>query len=172
MEILQFEEIDSTHKYLIENYKTLKNKTIVLADMQTAGIGTRGRSWYTGNKNNIAISILYKENLKLEELEGLTIKIADKIKKTIKKLYNIDLKIKEPNDLMLNNKKICGILTQVNTLNGKINYLIISIGFNVNEIEFSDEIKDIATSLKKEFGIDFNKKDIIEKIILELKDII
>ena len=55
MEILQFEEIDSTHKYLIENYKTLKNKTIVLADMQTAGIGTRGRSWYTGNKNNIAI---------------------------------------------------------------------------------------------------------------------
>ncbi|MFR5313036.1 MAG: biotin--[acetyl-CoA-carboxylase] ligase, partial [Clostridia bacterium] len=84
-------------------------------------------------------------------------------------LYNIDLNIKEPNDLLLNNKKICGILTEINTIGEKINYLIISIGFNVNEDNFSTEIKDIAISLKSEFKRDFTREEIIIKFIENLE---
>ena len=82
------------------------------------------------------------------------------------------MQIKEPNDLILNNKKICGILTEVNTIGNEINYLIISIGFNVNETEFPKEVQDIATSLKKEYSKDFDKEILIEKIIEELENII
>ena len=91
------------------------------------------------------------------------------MKKSIYELYNIDLNIKEPNDLLLNNKKICGILTEINTIGEKINYLIISIGFNVNEDNFSTEIKDIAISLKSEFKRDFTREEIIIKFIENLE---
>ena len=70
---------------------------------------------------------------------------------------------------MLNNKKICGILTEISTMGEKINYLIISIGFNVNEDNFSTEIKDIATSLKNEFKRDFKREEIIIKFLENLE---
>lgn len=165
-----FEQIDSTHKYAkkiaLENEE---NGKIIIADMQTAGIGTKGRTWYSGKAKNIAMSIILKPKIKIKQLEGLTIKIANCMKKSIYELYNIDLNIKEPNDLLLNNKKICGILTEINTIGEKINYLIISIGFNVNEDNFSTEIKDIATSLKSEFKRDFTREEIIIKFIENLE---
>ena len=73
---------------------------------------------------------------------------------------------------MLNNKKICGILTETNIIGNKINYLIISIGFNVNETDFPKELEDIATSLKKETGKEFNKEEIIQRFIKALENII
>ena len=73
---------------------------------------------------------------------------------------------------MLNNKKICGILTETNIIGDKINYLIISIGFNVNELQFPEEIENIATSLKKETGKEFDKEEIVQKIITSLENII
>lgn len=158
------EEIASTHLYVKENQDKLENDTVIIANKQTAGIGTHGRSWYTG-KENIAMSILYKPNCDITKLDGLTVNIAKCIQEAIEELYNIKLKIKYPNDLLLNDKKISGILTEINTISEKINYLIISIGFNVNEINFNSEINKIATSLKKEYKKDFDKEKIIYKII-------
>ena len=152
MAIQRYEEIESTHKYLKENQQKYKEKAVIIANKQLKGIGTKERSWFTGSDKNIAISILYKPNCKPKELEGLTLEIAKIIKEQIKQIYNIELKIKEPNDLMLNNKKICGILTEINTIGEKINYLIISIGFNVNELNFPEELENTATSIKKETG--------------------
>ncbi len=165
-----FEQIDSTHKYAKKiALKNEENGKIIIADMQTAGIGTKGRKWYSGKTKNIAMSIIFKPKITIKQLEGLTIKIANCMKKSIYELYSIDLNIKEPNDLLLNNKKICGILTEINTIGEKINYLIISIGFNVNEDNFSTEIKDIATSLKRELKRDFRREEIIIKFIENLE---
>ena len=69
-----------------------------------------------GSGKNIALTIILHPNCKIEELDGLTTKIADKIKEAVYELYKYELKIKKPNDLMLNNKKICGILTEINTM--------------------------------------------------------
>ena len=171
MTIERYREIESTHKYLKENQQKCKEKTIIIANKQTEGIGTKGRRWFTGSDKNIAISILYKPNCKPKELEGLTLEIAKIIKEQIKQAYNIELKIKEPNDLMLNNKKICGILTETNIIGEKINYLIISIGFNVNELNFPEELENIATSLKKESNKEFNKEILIQQFIISLENI-
>ena len=73
---------------------------------------------------------------------------------------------------MLNNKKICGILTETNIIGNKINYLIISIGFNVNESDFPTELENIATSLYKEMGKKFDKEKILQKFITVLNSII
>lgn len=168
--ISHFKEINSTHKYVKENYKNLKDRTVILADMQSNGIGTHGRVWYTGRENNIAMSILIKPNCNIENLKNITTKIASSIQKAINEMYNINLEIKFPNDLLLNSKKICGVLTEINTISEKVNYLIISIGFNVNETHFDEETANIATSLKKEYNQNYSREDIIIKIIENIEN--
>ncbi len=157
-----YKEIKSTHLHA----KEIQNKgdVVLIAEEQTAGIGTKGRKWHTGENKNIAMTIIKHPKCKISELEGLTIKIAEDIKEVIKEMYGYELQIKIPNDLMLNTKKICGILTEVHTQGDKIEYLLISIGFNVNETEFG-EFNDIATSLKKEYQKEFNREEIIINII-------
>lgn len=172
MVIERYEEVESTHRYLKENYKKYNLKTVVIADSQRAGIGTQGRSWFTGSNKNVAMSVIYRPSCRVEDLEGLTVKIAEALKKKIYNLYNIELKIKEPNDLMLNDKKICGILTETNIIGSKINYMIISVGFNVNERDFPTELENIATSLYKETGKEFDKEEILQKFITVLDCII
>ena len=115
------------------------------------------------------MTIILKPKCKIDDLKNLTIEIANCMQKTIYDLFEIRLDIKEPNDLILNGKKISGILTEINTIGEKINYLLISIGFNVNEKFFSDDLKDIATSLKKEFGKDFSRGEIIVSFIRNLE---
>ena len=156
-----YKEIKSTHLHA----KEIQNEgnTILITEVQTAGIGTKGRKWHTGENKNIAMTIIKHPKCKVSELEGLTIKIAEDIKEIIKEMYGYELQIKIPNDLILNNKKICGILTEVHTQGEKIEYLLISIGFNVNETEFG-EFNDIATSLKKEYQKEFNREEIIINI--------
>ena len=185
-----YEKIDSTNTYAEtlakssnlnmnlpknQNNKGLNNINedingkIIIAEMQTEGQGTKGRKWFTGKKNNIAMSIILKPNCNIEALQGITIKIAELIQKAIYDLYKINLIIKEPNDLLLNGKKICGILTKVNSIGTKVNYIIIGIGMNVNEEIFDEEIQITATSLKKEYKKEFCREDIIIRII-ELLD--
>ena len=165
-----YKEINSTHKYAKKiAIKNENNGKIIIAEKQTDGIGTKGRVWYTGEEKNIAMTIILNPKCGIDKLDGLTIKIAQIMKKTINDLYGYELKIKEPNDLMLNNKKICGILTEINTMAGKINYLLISLGFNVNEDIFSEETKNIATSLKREYKKDFSREDIIINFIEKLE---
>lgn len=157
-----YKEIKSTHLHAKEIQN--KGEAVLIAEVQTAGIGTKGRKWHTGENKNIAMTIVKHPKCKISELEGLTIKIAEDIKEIIKEMYGYELKIKIPNDLILNNKKICGILTEVHTQGEKIEYLLISIGFNVNETEFG-EFNNIATSLKKEYQKEFNREEIIINII-------
>lgn len=171
-----YEKIPSTHllskkeiKQELENEIKNINGKVWIADTQTAGIGTKGRKWYTGIGKNIAITILVKPKCTMKDIEGITVKIAKSIQKVIGELYQIQLNIKEPNDLMYNNKKLSGILTEVNTIGEKINYILISIGMNVNEEYFDDDTKNIATSLKRELKKECSREEIIVRILESLE---
>ena len=167
-----FKEIESTHIYGRKIAEDKENDgKVLLAEVQTGGIGTKGRSWYTGYGKNIAMTIILHPKCKIDELDNLTVEIAEKIKEAIYELYVYKLEIKKPNDLIFNGKKICGILTELHSQGEKIKYLLISFGFNVNEDEFSEETKDIATSLKKETGKEFSREEIICKIVEKLEEI-
>ncbi len=171
--IIYFKEIDSTQKYSKEMVNNnLKNGTIVITDNQTKGIGTNGRNWYSNIGKNITMTITVYPNVDVNKLNNLTIDVARAMQKTIQDLYNINLNIKKPNDLIINNKKIAGFLVETGLIKQKVNYILIGVGFNVNEVEFNVEIKDIATSLKEEFKRDFSREDIIVNFIENLENVI
>lgn len=158
-----YNEIDSTQSEiwrLLEN-GTIINGTLVFADIQNKGIGTHGRVWHTDEANNIAFSFFMKMNCDIQKLDGLTLQIANIIVDIFKEQYGIDLFIKNPNDIVFNNKKIGGILTETKLISEKVKYLVVGIGINTNKEKFVDDIKDIATSIKKEFGIEVDTKKFI-----------
>ena len=109
-----FDNIDSTQTEIwrrIDN-KKIKNGTIIMADIQTKGKGTHGRIWHTDEKNNIAFSMYIETNDVVELFEGITKEIAKTIQEILKSKYKINVEIKYPNDLMINGKKVGGILTE------------------------------------------------------------
>ena len=158
-----YEEVDSTQNEIFRRIKKgqIINGSVIMADIQTAGKGTHGRIWHTDEKGNIAFSFYIQTNCEIERLDGLTIDIAKILVDMFRKKYKINIQIKEPNDLMINNKKIGGILTQ-GKINGKyIKYLVIGIGININKKYFTNDIKDIATSIKNEFKVDIDREEVI-----------
>lgn len=158
-----YEEIDSTQNEIFRRIKKgqIINGSVIMADIQTAGKGTHGRIWHTDEKGNIAFSFYIQTNCEIEWLDGLTIDIAKILVNMFREKYKINIQIKEPNDLMINNKKIGGILTQ-GKINGKyIKYLVVGIGININKKYFTNDIKDIATSIKNEFEVDIDREEVI-----------
>lgn len=157
-----FEEIDSSQNEifrLIEQNK-IQNGEIIIANIQTQGKGTHGRTWYT-EKGNIAFSCYIETNCKPQKLENITAEIAKILVGIFKSKYNISLEIKEPNDLMYNGKKLGGILTQSKIYSNICKYLVIGIGINTSTTEFEHPIENIATSIKKEFNIEVDSKEVI-----------
>ena len=152
--VIYKEKIDSTQSEIWQMIeKNAENGSLVIADIQTCGKGTHGRTWYTDESNNIAFSFFIKTNCEISKLEGITIKISKIIVDIFKKQYGINLSIKSPNDIVIKNKKIGGILTETRIYKQKVKYLVVGIGINTNKMYFTDDIKEIATSIKKEFNI-------------------
>jgi len=169
-EIQYFESISSTH--LLAKEKDFADGTLLIAEEQTGGIGTKDRKWFTKRGENIAITIALKPDMKVSSLAGLTYELADSMKQVLKEKYDIFVEIKMPNDLMLNGKKLSGILIESSSLGEEVKHLWISIGMNVNQIDFEEEIKDIATSLKKEFGKEFLREEILSDCFEEIEKLI
>lgn len=159
---LYYEKIDSTQSEIWRlTKKNIANGTLVMAGIQTNGLGTHGRKWYTDMENNIAFSFYIEANCNIKKIEGITIEIAETLVDIIKEKYNIKLEIKFPNDLIFNNKKIGGILTESKIIGEEVRFLIIGIGINTCQKEFNNEIKDIASSIKEEFNVEIDAGEII-----------
>lgn len=128
--IIYYETIDSTQKEIwrrIENDQ-IENGTLIIADIQTDGIGTHGRKWYTSQKENIAFSFVLYPNIPVSKLENISVEIAQIIVEVFKKMYQIELEVKVPNDIVKGTRKIGGVLTETK-LNGEIvKYLVVGIG--------------------------------------------
>ena len=169
--VLHFKTIDSTQSEVwgLIN-KNAPSGTIVIADIQTAGKGTHGRIWHTDNENNIAFSFFVQLDCNITKLTGITTKIAEIIVETFKEKYNIELDIKSPNDIMHNNKKLGGILTETKMVGENVKYLVVGIGINTSKEHFTDDIKDIATSIKKEFNIDVDTQEVIAEICNKIEE--
>lgn len=160
---IYYKEIDSTQSEiwrLIEN-KMAPTGTLLFADIQTKGKGTHGRTWHTDEENNIAFSFYVQMDCNVEKLEGITLEIANIIVDIFKTKYHINLEIKKPNDIVFKNKKVGGILTETKVISGNVKHLVVGIGINTEKENFVDDIKDIATSIKKEFNIEINVKEFI-----------
>ncbi|MFA9463323.1 MAG: biotin--[acetyl-CoA-carboxylase] ligase [Velocimicrobium sp.] len=138
---------------------------LVTADMQSSGKGRRGRSWISPNGSGIWMSLILEPMLEPIHASMLTLVAALAAAKGICEVTMLDAKIKWPNDIVVNKKKVCGILTEMNTELDYINYVIVGIGINANMQEFPEEIKQVATSLLIESGKQINRSVLICKVM-------
>lgn len=139
--------------------------TLIVAGSQTAGRGRRGRSWESPEEKNIYMSIYLKPEIEVAKAPMLTILMAYSVAKALRNTFGIDAQIKWPNDLVLNKKKICGILTEMSIKQNAIEYVVIGTGINVGNKEFPEELKKSATSLFLESGRLFPRAKIIAEIM-------
>ena len=160
--ILFFDEVNSTQAKAKEFAEgKAENGTIVITENQTNGIGTHGRNWYSEKGKNITLTMILYPKCTIKELDGLTKEISECMIQAIWNICNIQANMKEPNDIMLNNKKIGGILTQIISNGENIRYLLIGIGIDVNGVDFPKELEEIATSLKNETKKEYSRENII-----------
>ena len=159
-----FDTISSTNDYLLSKEKN-KNKDInvCIAEEQTKGRGRRGKSWISPKFKNIYFSL--NSYLKKEDLSGLSIAVALSVSKVLTKINVMSL-IKWPNDLLVGNKKICGILIETAKV-GELTKVVIGIGINVN-MEYSELIDQEWTSIKLEKKQSVDRNSIITEMINQL----
>lgn len=161
-------EIDSTNEYakLIAN-KSLDG-TLVVADCQVSGKGRLGRNWNSPHDTGIFMSLIIKDNIKPDKAPMITIIAAMSVLKAVKE-YIPETYIKWPNDIVVNGKKVCGILTEMKTINDATEYVIVGTGINVNTKDFPADIADKATSLMIETGKKIERGAIIAKVMDEFE---
>lgn len=126
--------------------------TLVTAEEQTSGKGRRGRSWISVPGQGVWMSFVLRPDIELENSSMLTLVAALAVEKGIKDAAGIDGRIKWPNDVLVNGKKVCGILTELSAQMDELNYIVVGIGINANIGQFPEEVRDKATSLLAETG--------------------
>jgi BirA family biotin operon repressor/biotin-[acetyl-CoA-carboxylase] ligase len=144
------EKVDSTNSVARDLViKGVKNGSIVISDMQEKGKGRNGKIWTSPCACNVYMSIILKPKFNPEVAHGMTILAAVSVADAILEVTSLRPQIKWPNDILINSKKVSGILTEMSTQNKIIEYIIVGIGINVNLMEdnIAEDIKDKATSL-------------------------
>lgn len=168
MKIFKFNEVESTQKIAKNILKeNLSEEFIVIAEKQTNGYGRHGRKWHSPKGGIYATIVLkaFKGNLNL-----ISQAAALAVRKAINRICQINAKVKWPNDIIVNNRKIGGIISEAIIVGNKPKHLIIGIGVNVNigREQLPPELREKATSTLIEAGRNFNIEEILNEIIRNL----
>lgn len=142
------DKVKSTNSFAEENSKTFSENTLIIAKDQTAGRGQFDHTWFSEKGKSATISFILKDHIS----EDFIKKIPEIILNTIIFHFKINAKIVPPNDIFLNDKKLSGMLIETKYENQKLKYVIVGLGININNENFPEELKEIATSIKLETG--------------------
>ncbi len=168
-DIKYFKETESTNIIAREMAGSVEEGTVVIAESQTGGRGRLGRKWLSP-EGGIWLSIILKPRIQPQYAPRITLLAGVSVAKTILSL-GIPAKIKWPNDVLINGKKVCGILTEIEAEIDLIDYCVVGIGIdaNVDTESFPEEFRDSSTSLKKELGHEINRVDFVQKLMSEFE---
>ena len=176
--IISLRETTSTNDYAKKlAVHSVDDFTTVVAHSQTCGKGRMGRSFYSPEDEGIYMSIIVYPDMKPEAVSMVTVVAAMAAKKALEQVFNetmdscvnVKLGIKWPNDIVVDGKKLCGILTEACMTGTDVKYLVVGIGINVNNEAFSKELEDKAISLKMLMGHSLDKKGIVELVVKQFK---
>ncbi|SDK87934.1 biotin--[acetyl-CoA-carboxylase] ligase [Natronincola ferrireducens] len=167
--IIDFDTIDSTNSYAKEIAKEVLHGTVIISEEQTGGRGRMGRSWTSPKSEGIWMSIILKPDIPPMEGMKMTQIAAASTCWAIRTVTGLEAYIKWPNDIVIDGKKVCGILTEMAGELNKIDYLIVGIGVNVNIEKFPVEFRDIATSLVIEKGEKVDRRTIVIELLQQFE---
>lgn len=169
--ILSFDELASTSDEAKKMAKAgAAEGTVVVAEAQTGGRGRLGRAWQSQKGGGLFFSVVLRPEAVPAKCSSFTLAAAVAVKDAINELYELNAKIKWPNDILLNGKKLCGILTEVNIEDGIADFMILGVGVNVNNACFDDKLKDKATSIFLELGVLTDKQKLLDAILSNISD--
>lgn len=163
-QVFSYDEVTSTNtvaKQLADEGK--EEGTLIVSDKQIQGKGRRGRYWESPKGSGIFMTVILKPMMKPVYASMLTLVAALALNDAITDLTGLEAKIKWPNDVVVNKKKVAGILTELSAEVDYINHIVVGIGVNVSMKDFPEELKDKATSLLLESGKSIGRAQLIAK---------
>lgn len=164
-EIQSFEELDSTNTYAKQIADSVPDGTLVVAEVQNQGKGSKGRGWESKGGYGIWMSLILKPNILPPDASKLTLVAALSTARACRQYTQLPVQIKWPNDIVCDGKKLCGILTEMSAELNYVNHIVLGIGINVNSMDFSQELQERATSLYLETGREWNRGLLIREIM-------
>jgi BirA family biotin operon repressor/biotin-[acetyl-CoA-carboxylase] ligase len=172
-DIQVFEQTSSTNDVVEKLARDgVREGAVVFAESQTRGRGRLGRKWISPARKGLWFSILLRPNLRPQETTQLTVASATALRRAIVSETRLQPEIKWPNDILINGKKVAGILTEMSAELDRVRHVIPGIGVDVNQdtSEFPPELRKIATSLKIEAGESFSRPALAVAILQELDE--
>jgi len=171
-EIHAFGELDSTNS---EAYRMAREGAgegeVVVADCQLRGKGRLGRRWLSPPGVNLYVSIILRPPILIRNAPLITLMAAVATAKATKGITGLEPQIKWPNDLLINNKKVAGLLNEMKCKAGKVEFVILGIGININMTlgMVPEEMRSTATSLREELGYDISRVEFLSTLLRELE---
>ena len=164
-------EVDSTNNLIKDYLKTGADEGLVaVAESQTGGRGRMGRIWHSPPETGVYLSILLKPNLEPDHLPRFTLLAGVAAVLTINEFSHQRASLKWPNDILINSKKVCGLLCELIQNQGEPSALIIGIGINVNHMQehFPENLKNTATSLRIVNGSPIDRLTVIRSLLINI----
>jgi len=140
---------------------------VVCAETQTKGRGRLGRQWLSSKGKGLYFSTVLRPKARLDEISGLTLLLSVAVAKAIKNVYGFSVEIKWPNDIVVQQKKIAGILTELNAEIDRINFIVVGVGINVNESQ--RDLPKEATSVLEQTGKKSSRVELLQEILIQIE---
>lgn len=141
---------------------------VFIADYQTAGVGRiQGRSWEAQKGQNLTFTLILDKDKLGHGYVTIPLKVGLALSKAVKDVAKVEARVKWPNDLFINDKKVSGILCHSNRKS-----ILVGVGLNVNQLEFESELKEKATSLSKESGNGYSLEMVLSTFLKRLKEVL
>ena len=172
--IYHFYKVDSTNTFasrLLAHGRKIPDGTIIVAESQTAGRGRLGRNWHSEPEAGLYFSLIIRPRIPPSLAPLFTLGAAVAMHNAIERDTRIDIEIKWPNDLLAGNKKICGILAELEAEVDQVKTMIIGIGLNVNHASLPEEIAGRATSLRIASGRIQSRLEILAEFLEEFENL-
>jgi BirA family biotin operon repressor/biotin-[acetyl-CoA-carboxylase] ligase len=167
-----FEAVDSTNTKAYEfALRGAREGEVVIAESQKKGRGRLGREWFSPPFSNLYLSVILRPKIPPHQASLITLMAAVATADALRKFSGLDPRIKWPNDVLLNDRKVAGLLNEIHSEADRIHFVILGIGINLNmdESMVSKEIRSRATSLKKEMGQTISRKEFLKTLLGELE---
>lgn len=139
--------------------------TLIVADMQTAGRGRKGRNWSSPPGTNVYFTLILKPDYQVELASAVTLVMGIAVAEGIRETCGVDARIKWPNDIVVDGRKVCGMLAEMSVEREYIHYVVIGVGINVGDQEFPPEIAQTATNLWQECGRKVSRSQLIVNVM-------
>ncbi len=166
------DEVDSTNSVLLTSKEFAQNGTVILAEHQSKGRGRKNREWLSSPGQNLTFSILLKRDLKESKINMINLGAAISVAQAIENLYQLNVELKWPNDVLIGKKKIAGILIESTSKGNKISKLVVGIGINVNQPNFPGKFDIPPTSVRKEFHSLVSREKLLSEVLNNFESIL